>query len=513
MAHLARLFSGQLTLCALARSFNLKQASTHLSLVMMAACLFGECTMPTRRLPLHLLACPQCGASALQVSNSLNASALECTQCKTPFFSLGDIPCLFPGGEHHKTLLQHHLQAHKNQVEGLLESTRQSLVRRDLTAANRTRLECLYSGLGHSLETCLSLFAQHQLTPQLEPQFPAHNSGELTTYYDLILRDWAWDDAQNSCGINENQAALARTLQALPPNTPAGDTLVLGAGAGRLSWDIHLALKPTHTLAFDCNPLPLLVANRLIQHPQQPIRFSEIKPHPQQGSPVSYLWSLIPPEASTPQADTWFPILGNALFAPFKAHSFDTLITPWFIDVNGADVRDVIGWVQSLLKPGGLWINSGPLLYSPALAPHQRYAHNEIEELLYLSGFKCLTQHTETAPYLASPLESRLRLEEIWTFCAQAPQATATPPAGDPLTPSWLLLPHLPIPKGAVHSTLEYPLVQTLLRAIDGKHSINSLSLTLASQLNNGIDAKQTIIALFGELLAFQQQASSAETP
>ena len=44
-----------------------------------------------------------------------------------------------------------------------------------------------------------------------------------------------------------------------------GDTLILGAGACRLAYDIHMWLGTSRTVAVDFNPLLLLVAKRVMQ--------------------------------------------------------------------------------------------------------------------------------------------------------------------------------------------------------------------------------------------------------
>jgi hypothetical protein len=61
----------------------------------------------------------------------------------------------------------------------------------------------------------------------------------LNTYYPNIHRDWAW-------GVEENEASLKQIRSVLHDNAELGDVLVLGAGAGRLAYDIHRGL--------DCSP-------------------------------------------------------------------------------------------------------------------------------------------------------------------------------------------------------------------------------------------------------------------
>src|SRR5690606_32530422 len=69
----------------------------------------------------------------------------------------------------------------------------------------------------------------------------------LLTYYPIVHRDWAWDG-------DENAVSLDLVRDALDGRAP-GRTLVLGAGAGRLAYDVHRHLAPAATIALDFNPL------------------------------------------------------------------------------------------------------------------------------------------------------------------------------------------------------------------------------------------------------------------
>jgi hypothetical protein len=80
-----------------------------------------------------------------------------------------------------------------------------------------------------------------------------HQQG-LTNYYINAHRDWVW-------GAVENDASIALIEAALPAGYDWGRTLVLGAGAGRLAYDVHMRFAPSLTAAADFNPLLLFVAH------------------------------------------------------------------------------------------------------------------------------------------------------------------------------------------------------------------------------------------------------------
>ena len=244
-----------------------------------------------------------------------------------------------------------------------LASIEESLSRYDLLPATRQRLIEIYNSSKQNTESITALMHHYDITAPEDYQAGQFNPGDLSEYFDLVLRDWAWDTTHTP--NKENSSAFQRIFNALKNIPPPKRILVLGAGAGRLSWDIHTHFKPEYSVALDSNPLLLAVANSLI-HEQQSLVFGEFKNFPQLNFPVSQTWTLSPPEDKENLRATWFPLGANVWQLPFSDESFDLIITPWFIDVNGGDVRDLIGVISKKLVPSGYWINSGPL-YSPVI--------------------------------------------------------------------------------------------------------------------------------------------------
>jgi threonine dehydrogenase-like Zn-dependent dehydrogenase len=68
-----------------------------------------------------------------------------------------------------------------------------------------------------------------------------------------VHRDWAWGDEENAASLKQVRAVLHE-------NVSLGNVLVLGAGAGRLAYDLHMQMDCTTTVAMDFNPLLLLIA-------------------------------------------------------------------------------------------------------------------------------------------------------------------------------------------------------------------------------------------------------------
>lgn len=438
-----------------------------------------------------LLRCANCGAG---VSRDPETQTLMCAACDTRYFSLNGIPCLFPAGEYQQTIWQHQAGMMQAQGQQGLAHVQEAVSRYDLTARTRERLVDTFAALQMSQEATLALLAAAGIEPKLDEQMGQMNPGDLAEYYDLILRDWAWEGSENS-------TALERTVSVLPDDFKPKRVLVLGAGAGRLSWDMHCALRPECTVALDSNPLLLVVADTLIRQ-RRAIDLAEFKTFPQMDREVTRTWTMQPPSDALGLRDRWFALGADAWRAPLRAASFDLIVTPWFIDVNGGDVRDTIAVVSQLLAPGGRWLNSGPLLFTRHLPLEQKYTPGEIREFLSLSGFSIESEAVSEADHLDSPLEVRKQHEQLWTFCVLLPRASGSSSAsGSGAEVPWLIMHHLPVPAGDYTTTQEHPIIDAILALIDGERSVNHIAMHVAPIIPEGIAPKDLVVTLLGQIV------------
>ena len=441
--------------------------------------------------PLHLLACPRCGAD---INSGLAPSEQSCHHCEQTFFDLDGMPCWFQVGEGQRQLWQSLYGLALQQSKHNFRLTEQQSPN-DLLPSSQQRIQTIQKANRQIIEDVKELLDGVGLTPEIAPEFANYDASRMLQYFELLLRDWAWDDAVTP-GENENITELKRVRTALASsNHILGDTLVMGAGAGRLSWDIQCQLHPTSTIALDTNPVLISAAHRLVAQ-QKPWHLTELQPNPQAGREPKHRWQLRADPGDEQSHNRWFAMAANAWSPPLKAGAFDTIVTPWFIDVNGKEVRTLIAQVQRLLKPGGLWLNTGPLLYGTDIPYYRRYSTTEIIELVTLAGFKPLYENVETTPYLKTPLSAQLRTEQVWTFTAQAPLADSALPVSTP--PAWILLPHLPIPALQIARPSD-PALQHLLNLIDGKRSVNDIAAQLAPNLEKGKDPVALVQTIFME--------------
>ncbi len=82
----------------------------------------------------------------------------------------------------------------------------------------------------------------------------------LLSYHDNVFRDWAWNNGENDALLSGIEGLLAADQR-----DSLGALLTLGAGAGRLSYDMHRAFSPEVSVLLDLNPLLLLLAAQVTQ--------------------------------------------------------------------------------------------------------------------------------------------------------------------------------------------------------------------------------------------------------
>ena len=381
----------------------------------------------------ELLCCPRCGSAIRQTG-----SAAECSGCQTAFPEPGGVSCLLPEP-------RRALDGWKREAQRLVELIEQSVAsmdeqrqRVDLLPSTRQRLDRMRAAHAENAQRVGALFRSAGLAPDARSK-ASDAEFSLIEYYEQILRDWAWD----SSGGRENARACDLLADTLAGQTGLGRVLVLGAGPCRLAYDLHMRFQPALTVALDLNPLLLLAAHQVLFG--EGLRLYEFPSDPTGIDTVCVDHTLRAPAGSPAN---FHLVLADAFAAPFQAGAFDTVVTPWFIDIVPRDLRETIPLIHRLLAPGGRWLNYGPLSY-PKEHPHaQRYSYEELYELIRLGAFDLGPTTLTNIDYMRSAACARGKTAEVLTFAARRMEPTASTASGEP--PAWLLLGHLrsPVSRG-----------------------------------------------------------------
>lgn len=420
-----------------------------------------------------LLACPRCDKSPLEQSGE----AYHCNACKVDFPSLGGIPWMFAEpraalGEW-RNRLQFALQQLSHEIAGL----EKELGDKGLPALTRRRVErykkCVESHR-RKLQKLLrpvdiqSLQGNYESYLALRTRLPADQG--LNTYYANIHRDWAWGD-------EENEASLQQVQAVLHDHADLGNVLVLGAGAGRLAYDIHMNLDCAATVVMDFNPLLMLVAKAVTGGEKLKLYEFPIAPLALEDDAV--LRQLSAPH---PAGENFHLVLGDALRPPFPEKTFDTVVTPWLIDVITEDLPVLAARINRLLKKDGRWVNFGSLAFSAPRRTH-RYSPEEVKAIIAENGFSDPYVSQATIPYMCSPASRHGRQERVFTFSAYK-ERNASKPDRHKALPDWIVKGDDPVPltpsfRQQAMTTQIYSFIMSL---IDGKRSIGDMAIVLEKQ-------------------------------
>ena len=425
----------------------------------------------------ELLACPRCDRTPLFTDER---HAL-CKGCKTEFPRVGELPWMFAEPDAALGEWRNRLHFALQQLAHEGQRLKAELIGDDHPELTRRRLE-------HSLAATEKhrQLLKHLLAPidvqSLEASYESHlalrtrlpSDQGLTTYYANAHRDWCWGERENSASLEQ----LRRCIDPAGSGLPAlGDTLVLGAGSGRLAYDLHQQLGPSRTVAMDFNPLLLFIARDVTRGER--LQLYEFPLAPKSLEDVAVLRTLEAPEVVR---DGFTLLAGDVLRPPFGEATFDTVVTPWLIDILSEDLAIFAARINRLLKPGGRWLNFGSVAFAH---PERRrcYSAEEVLMLAEQAGFKPAEVREAEIPYMCSPASRNARQEAVFSFAAEK-TGEVKPPARHKALPDWIVTGKEPVPllpsfRSQALSTQIYSYIMSL---IDGRRSIEDMAKQLESQ-------------------------------
>ena len=423
----------------------------------------------------ELLACPRCDKTPLSPGD--RPGELRCDACKVDFPSVGGIPWMFAEPDYSLGEWRNRLHFVLKRLGQDVQQIDFELKKDDLHALTRKRLEQQKEAAQKHKESLKELFEPMDIQASetniasylaMRTRLPVDQG--LNTYYPNVHRDWSW-------GKEENEASLAQIRQVLAANDDIGDTLILGAGACRLAYDLHMSCKASNTIAMDFNPLLLLVADRVTRGERLDLYEFPIAPKSMNDSAV-----LREVSAEAPVRDGFQLVFGDVLRPPFATGRFDTVVTPWLIDIVTENLPVLAARINTLLKPGGRWVNFGSLTFAyPAFS--RRYSPEEVIAFVQDSGFDSPIVHEASIPYMCSPASRHGRQETTFTFSAVKKDKVPAPERYKAL-PDWIVTGKETVPllrafKTQASTTQIYGYVMSL---IDGKRSIADMAKMMEDQ-------------------------------
>ncbi len=424
---------------------------------------------------------------------ALERAGWICGACSSGFPVIGEVPWLFPEPRQALADWRGRLGMLSQHLASEAAAMRSATAGKEAGQATRRRLEHVAAAYDDQVRRLAALLAPLGLDQSGMSEATHRGIGTrlpleqgLTNYYVNLQRDWAWGEEENAAGLGEIVAVLGGDARGL------GRTLVQGAGAGRLAYDLHQGGDAPLTVATDFNPLLLFVAREMFAG--RTLELYEFPIAPRNVEDHAVLRRLSSPSAARAGLEL---VAADALQAPFADAAFDTVVTPWFVDIIGEPFARVAARVNLLLKPGGRWINSGSLSFSRA-AHADRIGLEEALEIMPHAGFTDVRVREGTLPYMRSPASRHSRLESVVTWVARKSGPAAELPRARAL-PDWLLQPDRPVPRTRAFEmqAISSRVHAFLLAMINGERSMRDMARMLVEQRLMSADEAEAQVGLF----------------
>ncbi|WP_333607654.1 class I SAM-dependent methyltransferase [Arsukibacterium sp.] len=365
---------------------------------------------------LPLLRCPGSGDSL-----RLEAGKLHGPKQAYPF--LNGIPCLYPnpgmGLLEWGTKIQHYLQEESQQI-----AFAQALSQSAQSALTKGRLKQQAIARQHNLSYLQQSLHAFLTYPQV-PVLPS--SQQIYSYFKLFFRDWCWPGDELQQYLEYVSAHLAKKAQ---------NVLVLGSGAGGLSYGLAERFPDVRFVSLEHNPFLALTADAIMQG--QKIALYDYSLYPSSIEKTAQRWSIQKPPLVVANHQS---IIASYPQLPFAPQSFDYIIAPWFLDILDMPFSDAIRALLPALKKDASLIFFGPANVHKSHA-EQQWTPEEICDA-FGQYFQRVSSDTSSLTYLNSNLDSQHRLETLlFAHCQQprnkSPKPVAKAAARLQLTPELL---------------------------------------------------------------------------
>ena len=422
--------------------------------------------------------CLQCGESLAAYSD--NNQTITCQNCNAeyPVLLFGDIsiPLIFEDVDSVLFGWGARFNGFKEKIDLEISTIAKQVTDKKYSNLTRQRLKKVLSAKKHYKEQLTSLLTSIEEVSganQLPSNISIAKNQGIDSYINNIFRDWSWDNG-------ENLELLESVSDVLVENYHAGNTLTLGAGASRLSYDFHYTFKANFSTLVDINPVLLGFAANIISGNTLELEEFPIAPLSLDSFAVNQTCEL--PINNNHKANEFEFILADALNCPFEHRSFDTVLTPWLIDIVPIDFRDLIPHINRLLEVGGVWVNTGSLAFF-----HNNqvcnYSQEEITDLLIKYGFDEINISRKNINYLHSPYSAHGRVEMVFSFSARK-KFECKPPVKFSYVPKWLrdYDLNIPVQDEMVDKSSKYLFQAQILSAIDGNRTIREIGELVATQ-------------------------------
>jgi hypothetical protein len=302
---------------------------------------------------------------------------------------------------------------------------------------------------------------------------------EVVKYSEHLFRDWVWGD--------DERATTLGLVTPLLPN-PCSRLAVFGAGTARLAIDLAVRAYAAEIYALDLNPLPLLVADQLLSGNVVELPEFPLAPLSEKGAVVHRRLKFDAPRPAGLQL-----LLADALDAPFEPQSFDAVLTPWFIDDLPVDVGYTARAVNRALRPGGVWVNVGPLMFKQDVV--RTCSIERVHQSAREAGFEILEASAQDLRYFDSPVSATRRIDRTYAFSARKlTESSAVARSARESSTGFDLMRPVPVTQALSSALNQAVLIAGIASLVDGQRTLADIAMSLGRDWN--VDAGDLLTPL-----------------
>ncbi|XP_067123936.1 carnosine N-methyltransferase [Centruroides vittatus] len=237
------------------------------------------------------------------------------------------------------------------------------------------------------------------------------DNDKVQSIFKQIMREWSED------GKEERNSSFTPILNEISERFPENSCnlkdihiLVPGAGLGRLSYEIA---RRGYTCQGNEYSLFMLFASNFMLNKCKGVNLFRVYPWIHQYCNVMDSEDQVRPStfpdvdpSDLPPNSEFSMAAGNFTEAYTEPDSWDCIATCFFMDTAN-NIVSYIETIWNILKPGGYWINLGPLLYHFADIPNEfsiEPSYEEVKKIILSFGFQMLKEKTGLrTPYTQNP--------------------------------------------------------------------------------------------------------------
>lgn len=353
---------------------------------------------------------------------------VTCSNCKQIYPLVGDkIPVLIKSPYEYLAKMYIHYENYLKQQDGeirkIAAAASSNLLRMPILSAFQEAIRRNTACVKSLQEEILPHLSIKALAAAAGAEPHADEGGSYLTTLSYLQRDWGWSPEGES-ELATLEGLLFAQLKEL--TTEADSILVLGAGAGRVAWDLRQLYGQVYA-----TDMSLTMAYQFYQLLSGDLEFFELSANNLRRSTDAvrrHVASLRPRgsgEGAPGSCDNLSYFIGDAQNIPLPNHSLSAIISIYFTDL--VPLRNLLPEVKRTLKAGGLFVHIGPLEYH-FIDLNDSLAADEIKSVFTRNGFTIVYEAEIPAAHLRSSASMAARLFDNWFFVAYYDTSSSAPP-------------------------------------------------------------------------------------